>query len=135
MYVTPVDDQLSSSCPRTSILERELPELPPEDSRKQSTTLIPEIPYDDDDLYDEINPVAKKAFKIPKDLSKLSTNDISEVLRAINMGEHVSKFQKEMIDGEIFKSLDGKTLDALGVTDPLQKLRITKLLKGWRPKK
>ena len=135
MYVTPVDDQLSSSCPKTSICDRELPELPPDESRKQSSTLIPELPYDDDDLYDEINPVAKKSFKIPKDLSKLSTNDISEVLRTINMAEHISRFRNEMIDGEIFKALDDKTLDSLGVTDPLQKLRIKKLLKGWRPKK
>ena len=132
MYVTPVDNQLSTSSPSTSFFDRELPQLPPEESRKPFS--IPEIPYDDDDLYDEINPIAKKAFKIPKDLAKLSTNDISEVLRSLNMGEHVSKFRNEQIDGEIFKSLDDKTLGALGVIDPVQKLKIKKLLKGWRPK-
>jgi hypothetical protein len=134
MYVTPVDNQLSTSSPSTSFFDRELPQLPPEESRKTSAFSIPEIPYDDDDLYDEINPIAKKAFKIPKDLAKLSTNDISEVLRSLNMGEHVSKFRNEQIDGEIFKSLDDKTLGALGVIDPVQKLKIKKLLKGWRPK-
>ena len=135
MYVTPVDDQLGTSCPsQISVMDRELPELPPEELRKPSTITIPELPYEDDDLYDEINPVAPKKFKIPKDLSKLTTNEVSDVLRTINMGEHVSKFRNEMIDGEIFKSLDEKTLGALGVIDPIQQLKIKKLLKGWRPK-
>ena len=131
MYVTPVDDQPTGT---KAMFERELPEIPPEELRKPSTVTLPEIPYDDDDLYDEINPVEKKTFKIPKDLSKLSPNDISEVLRALNMREHVSKFKNEQIDGEIFKSLDDKTLGALGVIDPVQRLKIKKLLKGWRPK-
>ncbi len=134
MYVTPVEDQLGSSCPSSSISDRKLPELPPEELRKPSTISVPDIPYDDEDLYDEINPVAKKAFKIPKDLTKLSTTDISEVLRALNMSEHVPKFRNDQIDGEIFKSLDDKTLGALGVIDPVQRLKVKKLLKGWRPK-
>ena len=135
MYVTPVDDQLTRSCTTSTILDRELPEIPPEDLQKTSTMSVPEIPYDDDDLYDEINPVAPKNFKIPKDLSKLSTNEVSDVLRSLNMGEHVAKFRNQQIDGEMFKSLDEQTLGALGVIDPVQKLKIKKLLKGWRPKK
>lgn len=135
MYVTPVDDQLSTSRTTSTMFDRELPQIPPEDLRKGSTISVPEIPYDDDDLYDEINPVAPKNFKIPKDLSKLSTNEVSDVLRALNMGEHVPKFRNQQIDGEMFKSLDEQTLGALGVVDPVQKLKIKKLLKGWRPKK
>ncbi|XP_028406186.1 uncharacterized protein LOC114528708 [Dendronephthya gigantea] len=131
MYVTPVDNQLSNSA-STSIADRQLPSIPPEELRKPSTISVPDIPYDDEDLYDEIEP--KKSFKIPKDLSKLSTSDMSEVLRALNMAEHVPKFRNEQIDGEIFKSLDEKTLGALGVIDPVQRLKVKKLLKGWRPK-
>ena len=135
MYVTPVDDQLTSSGTTSTILDRELPKIPPEDLRKTSTMSLPEIPYDDDDLYEPIDPVAPKNFKIPKDLSKLSTNEVSDVLRSLNMGEHVAKFRNQQIDGEMFKSLDEQTLGALGVIDPVQKLKIKKLLKGWRPKK
>lgn len=133
MYVTPVDNQHSNSA-STSIADRQLPDIPPEELRKPSTITVPDIPYDEEDLYDEIDPVSKKNFKIPKDLSKLSTNDVSEVLRALNMAEHVPKFRNEQIDGEIFKSLDEKTLGALGVVDPVQRLKVKKLLKGWRPK-
>lgn len=135
MYVTPVDDQLGSTSPSLGPrFDRELPELPPQESRTISAADIPEIPYNDDDLYEELDTVEKKTFKIPKDLSKLSTNDISEVLRSLNMGEHVLTFRKEQIDGEIFKSLDDRTLGSLGVVQPVQRLKIKKLLKGWRPK-
>lgn len=133
MYVIPVDDEKESSSP-TSLCDRELPELPPTEQRHKSSVSDEATFNGDDNLYDEIPPVEKKTFKIPKDLSKLSTNEISEVLRAVNMTEHISKFRKEQIDGEIFKALDEKTLGALGVVDPLQRLKIKKLLKGWRPK-
>ena len=133
MYVTPVDDQLSQF-PSNSAPDRPLPELPPQEFSRQTSDKS--IPYDaEEDLYDEINPVTPtKNFKIPKDLSKLTVDDVSEVLRYLNMNEHVAKFKNDLIDGEIFKSLDEKTLGALGVADPIQRLKLKKLIKGWRPK-
>ena len=131
MYVTPMDGEISPTS--SSILQdRPLPQRPPEEPRKISNITTP---YDEDDIYDEINPVMEmKKFKIPKDLSKLTVDGVSDVLRYLNMHEHVPKFSRDRIDGDFLTSLDDKLLGALGVADAIQRHKLKKLIKGWRPK-
>lgn len=121
MYVIPLDDQLSQS-PPNSASDRPLPELPPPE-------LSPKMSNDEFSLA-----IQAKNFKIPENLSELTVDKVSQVLRYLNMNEHVHEFKKNLVDGELLKSLDDNTFGALGVDDPLQQLKLKKVIKGWRPK-
>lgn len=71
--------------------------------------------------------------RVPQDLSSLTVNDVSALLSNLNMGCYVKKFQNEMIDGNLLKSLDEEELQSLDVS-AFHIKKLTRFINGWRPK-
>lgn len=72
-------------------------------------------------------------YRYPQDLSSLSVTDVSQLLEYLEMKDYVKKFEKEMIDGSLLKTMDKGTLDALNV-DKFHSRKLLEFIGGWRPK-
>lgn len=66
----------------------------------------------------------------------VSIEDVSEVLRYLNIHDHVDSFVENQIDGDMLTSIDETNLvQALGGLSRLQAKRLPMCVKeGWRPK-
>ena len=75
--------------------------------------------------------VLPQAF--PDDLRCLSVQGVGECLRMLNMKEHIERFERELIDGELFVTLDEVSFPFLGVNNIFQQRKLVKFINGWRP--
>lgn len=49
------------------------------------------------------------------------------------MPQYKEAFSKEWVDGEVFKELDDETLEELGVTSKLHRLKLRNVITGIHP--
>ena len=69
----------------------------------------------------------------PDDLSCLSVPEVGECLEKLNLRKHVQTFDSNLIDGELFVSLNKDLLASLGVSSKFEQTKIMKFINGWRP--
>ncbi len=55
---------------------------------------------------------------------------MQKLLDAMGMPQYKESFSKEWVDGEVFKELDNETLEELGVTSKLHRLKLRNVITG-----
>ena len=71
---------------------------------------------------------------VPKDLRGLTVNQVSQVLKLLNLGKYEARFKENFIDGEMMGTLTAEMLkNDLGCTSQLDVNKIMKFIQGWRP--
>ena len=63
-------------------------------------------------------------------LKSLGVDTVQRLLSGMNLSEHRERFRAEHVDGEILACCDVQSLQELGVTSGLQRIRFTKLIDG-----
>ena len=80
------------------------------------------------------NTCLQKLSDIPTDLHPLTVQQVSEILKLLNMEKYQASFKKHCIDGEMLLTLNREMLKGdLGLSE-LDINKILKFIKGWRPK-
>lgn len=85
-----------------------------------------------DHLMSEMKETHASTSRLPKDLSDLSVEGVSRLLKDLNMNCYVSTFKKELVDGKMLMSLDRECLEYLNV-NTFHIVKLTKVIEGWRP--
>lgn len=80
----------------------------------------------------ESKEVCGKMTKFPNDLSGLSVEDVSELLRSLHMDCYVGMFVEEMVDGEMLLNMDQESLESLNMK-AFHVKKLMKFIEGWRP--
>ncbi len=58
---------------------------------------------------------------------------MQKLLDGMGMPQYKEAFSKEWVDGEVFKELDDETLEELGVTSKLHRLKLRNVITGIHP--
>ncbi|CAB3992716.1 SH3 and multiple ankyrin repeat domains 2-like [Paramuricea clavata] len=70
--------------------------------------------------------------KVPLDLSGLSINEVSDILKNLNMGQYAERFEDEMVDGDLLKELKESDLESFRM-ESIHRTKLLKFVQGWRP--
>ncbi|KXJ17458.1 uncharacterized protein LOC110233963 [Exaiptasia diaphana] len=75
----------------------------------------------------------KKDFQIPRNLEHLSTDEVLECLKQLNMACHIDTFKHNQINGKLLVGLNQQMLKTLGVESPFERHKLIQFINGWRP--
>ena len=72
-------------------------------------------------------------YDIPRDVSRLTNEDVIQCLRLLNMDRYARQFNENQINGSLLVTLDESTLIGDLNMNRLDAKRLVMFCKGWRP--